>query len=420
MNRRQFLISLFAIPFLPKLQRKNPFPKIGVQIPNLKPYFYQQPPFSIDSLISFLVQNQIRHVKIPFHWDLFYPKGIGILNHQVIQFYHRLIDALKRNQITPWAQCYQNSLPASLIQNHSDWTDKTITQAFLNYINTLIRHYHDKIPYWYITENLLLESIMGYLTGQNSPFKKGDRFFISALSNMLTTLTSAFRLIKYENPNLQAGFSEAFFPILLNPYDSQIAYALDLLFNRLTLELTSGYSPPTAVFPALKNLDFPTPYSFLINPDFYGILFSHALEISPNQLNWNGKFPIPPSRLLTSTPKDYHINAFFSQIKQLTLYPSLKRIILAGHTISLPQHVESQFDEQRKHLLQLFFHMYQSSASDDLHFFAYFYNPLYDEPNFTGNAFTSGIAYWKKDYLQWKDSGNFFSSLLSRLSIKEY
>jgi len=412
MNRREFLISCFFLPFLRWGHRFDgtSFPHIGVRIPNLRPFLREEAPFSLSTLVDFLSKHRIRNLSFPFHWDLFFPRGIGILNQEAVKFYDAFIALLRQHQITPWACCYSDELPQFFLQEKVNWTQETLILAFRHYIETLVHHYGNQVPIWMVSEKLFLQALKGYLIGEAFPFLKGERHFTSALKNMLLSLTSAFRILKHANPNLQVGFAEAYFPILLTPYQSQLFYEMDLFFNRLVLEIISGYSLPTSLFPSLKAFQRDSPYVYLIRPDFYGIHFSHALELDSNQVERVGKFPVPSKRTrwLQTIPKDYHLNAFFSQVKSFSLYPAVQRLIVTGHSVTFPREGQLTHDEPRKHLLHLFFQLYQSEG---ISFFAYFYDPLYDPPELSSTRFQSGIAYWNGTSLQWKESGKLLVDL---------
>src|SRR5882757_2099149 len=56
----------------------------------------------------------IKHYRLSLAWPRIYPAGDGSLNQAGMDYYHRLLEALEENEITPWVTLFHWDLPQAL------------------------------------------------------------------------------------------------------------------------------------------------------------------------------------------------------------------------------------------------------------------------------------------------------------------
>ncbi len=80
-------------------------------------------------------------------WTRIVPDGDGEVNQAGIDFYHRLIDALRAAGIEPIVTMYHFDLPAAL-DAKDGWVNRDTVDAFARFAEVLFREYGDKVTYW--------------------------------------------------------------------------------------------------------------------------------------------------------------------------------------------------------------------------------------------------------------------------------
>jgi beta-glucosidase len=89
----------------------------------------------------------IRNYRLSVAWPRIYPKGDGAINQAGLDFYHRLFDALKENDITPWVTMFHWDLPQAL-EDRGGWTERVTVDAFATYADTLVREFSPRVKNW--------------------------------------------------------------------------------------------------------------------------------------------------------------------------------------------------------------------------------------------------------------------------------
>ncbi len=95
-----------------------------------------------------------KHYRLSIAWPRIYPQGRGAVNQKGVDFYHRLIDAMLKEGITPWVTMFHWDLPQAL-EDEGGWRVRGVTEAFAAYADTIVRAYGDRVKNW-ITLNEIL------------------------------------------------------------------------------------------------------------------------------------------------------------------------------------------------------------------------------------------------------------------------
>ncbi len=110
----------------------------------------------------------IRNYRFSFAWPRIYPDGGATLNPRGLAFYHRLVDAMLRHDIAPFATFYHWDLPQAL-EDAGGWRVRATAEAFARYADTLVREFGDRVKHW-ITLNEIPTFIgHGYRSGIHAP-----------------------------------------------------------------------------------------------------------------------------------------------------------------------------------------------------------------------------------------------------------
>ncbi|XP_050532048.1 lactase/phlorizin hydrolase-like [Daktulosphaira vitifoliae] len=156
-------------------------------------------------------------------WTRVLPKGHDfVTNPAGIEYYHKVIDLLLENDITPVVTIYHWDLPQS-IQKLGGWSNNNILRYFVNYANFLFKTYGDKVKYWTtINEPKMVSEGYGGLYSFAPRMGKnysglGDYM---AIHNLLLAHAKAYRLYeKNYKPTQQGQICISLDTLWAFPYD---------------------------------------------------------------------------------------------------------------------------------------------------------------------------------------------------------
>jgi beta-glucosidase len=116
----------------------------------------------------------IRHHRLSIAWPRLFPAGRGAVNQRGLDFYHRLIDTMLAERITPWITFYHWDLPQAL-EDAGGWRTRATVQAFAEYADTVVRAFGDRVKGWISVNEIPCFIGMGYESGQHAPGAREDR-----------------------------------------------------------------------------------------------------------------------------------------------------------------------------------------------------------------------------------------------------
>lgn len=134
-------------------------------------------------------------------WSRVMPSGRGSVNSAGLAYYHRLVDLLNANGITPMATLYHWDLPAALQHGQGGWLAEDTALDFLEYAKLCFREFNGDIPLWCTLNEPWCTAVLGYGTGDFAPgIVSSDKPYIAAHNQLLAHgyAVDAFR---------QGGFS---------------------------------------------------------------------------------------------------------------------------------------------------------------------------------------------------------------------
>ncbi len=102
-----------------------------------------------------------KHYRLSIAWPRIYPQGRGAINQKGVDFYHRLIDAMLKEGITPWVTMFHWDLPQAL-EDEGGWRVRKVTDAFATYAETIVRAYADRVKNWITLNEIMCFTDHGY------------------------------------------------------------------------------------------------------------------------------------------------------------------------------------------------------------------------------------------------------------------
>ena len=110
-----------------------------------------------------------KHYRLSLAWPRIFPTGRGAVNKKGIDFYHRLIDSILENGITPWVTMFHWDLPQALEDDFGGWRDRRTADAFATYADTIVQAYGDKAKNWITLNEIDCFTQLAYGKGQKAP-----------------------------------------------------------------------------------------------------------------------------------------------------------------------------------------------------------------------------------------------------------
>jgi beta-glucosidase len=101
-------------------------------------------------------------------WSRVLPDGTGAVNARGLDFYSRLVDALREAGIRPFITLFHWDLPAAL-DDRGGWTNRDAAAWFSDYAQVVFRALDDRVETWATLNEPWVVSDGGYLAGVLAP-----------------------------------------------------------------------------------------------------------------------------------------------------------------------------------------------------------------------------------------------------------
>ncbi|HUJ15720.1 MAG TPA: GH1 family beta-glucosidase [Thermoanaerobaculia bacterium] len=126
-------------------------------------------------------------------WSRVFPDGKGRVNEKGLDFYRRLVDALRAANIQPLITLFHWDLPAAL-DDRGGWLNRNVARWFAEYAAVVFRALDDRRPIWATLNEPWVVTDGGYLHG---PLAPGHR-------NLFETPIAAHNLLRAHGAAVQA------------------------------------------------------------------------------------------------------------------------------------------------------------------------------------------------------------------------
>jgi len=263
-------------------------------------------------------------------WPRILPEGTGKVNQAGLDFYDRLVDALLKENISPYVMLYHWDLPQAL-QDKGGWSERFIVDAYSEYARILARRLGDRIPTWVTHNEPMVISLAGNFLGEQAPGLQDPFIALRVAHNLLVAHGQAVRALRAELPKTaKIGIIlniTPTYPATDTEEDRQAARRYDGIANRLFLDpLFRGEYPADMlelfgpIFPEIPPGDLRTIAAPL---DFVGLNYYmravmrndpdtpllQAAQVYPPESEYSQMWEIyPPGmyEMLTRIQADYH------------------------------------------------------------------------------------------------------------------
>ncbi len=117
--------------------------------------------------VKLMAELGVKHYRFSISWSRVIPDGRGVVNERGLDFYCRLVDELRRHDITPHATLYHWDLPQALQDRYAGWQSREVVKDFADYATVVVSRLGDRVTHW-ITWNEIASFCLwgGYNVGK--------------------------------------------------------------------------------------------------------------------------------------------------------------------------------------------------------------------------------------------------------------
>ncbi len=120
--------------------------------------------------LDLLVQGHFDAYRYSFSWSRLFPDG-KTLNPEGVDFYHRLLDAIKARGLKSFATAYHWDMPQALGAK-GGWTSRDNAKLFGDYMGFLAREFGDKMDAFTSINEPWCVAWLSYYIGEHAPGMK--------------------------------------------------------------------------------------------------------------------------------------------------------------------------------------------------------------------------------------------------------
>lgn len=163
--------------------------------------------------VKLLKNIGVNAYRFSISWPRIMPAGRGKVNQKGLNYYHRLIDELLKNGITPYVTMFHWDLPQKL-EDKGGFRVKDTSYAFGEYAEVLVKNYSDKVKNWITLNEPLATSYAGYATALHAPgVKVGEKVLNQVIHNLLLSHGLGVIAVRsFGGPEAKVGIS-------MNPFN---------------------------------------------------------------------------------------------------------------------------------------------------------------------------------------------------------
>ncbi|MCG0237735.1 MAG: GH1 family beta-glucosidase [Firmicutes bacterium] len=188
--------------------------------------------------VALMRELGLRGYRFSIAWPRIFPEGAGKPNPKGVDFYRRLVEALRGAGITPVATLYHWDLPQAL-QDRGGWPNRETAYRFAEYARYLFETLGDAIPLWITLNEPWCAAFYGHLTGEHAPGIRDWRAALAAAHHLLLGHGLAVRAFREVGVRAQIGITllcTHFAPATDAPEDRAADMRYDGFVNRWFLD----------------------------------------------------------------------------------------------------------------------------------------------------------------------------------------
>ena len=282
-------------------------------------------------------------------WPRIIPNGMGVVNLDGLDFYHKVIDTCLKYGLTPYITLYHWDLPQTL-ENKGGWSNRDIIEWFSKYVEICITEYKNKVSNWIVMNEPMTFVGLGHFMGYHAPERKGVATFLKAAHHVVLSIAEAGRTIRKLQPDANIGVALSCSyvkPLNKLPKHKRAAKRIEALLNRFFLEPLLGMGYPTDVMPVLNTIRTffkrGDDEKMVFNFDFIGIQYYFRVvakhSLTPPVLFANEVHPTQRKANLNAMNLDVYPKGLYQLLKFYNSYPQIKKIIITESGVCYPDYL---------------------------------------------------------------------------------
>ncbi|HEY8966509.1 MAG TPA: family 1 glycosylhydrolase, partial [Candidatus Methylacidiphilales bacterium] len=103
----------------------------------------------------------IKNYRLSVAWPRIFPQADGKLNPKGLDFYKRLIDAMRKEGITPWVTLFHWDLPQTL-EDAGGWRSRKTVEAFGPYAEAVVKALGSRVKNWITLNEIRCFTLLAY------------------------------------------------------------------------------------------------------------------------------------------------------------------------------------------------------------------------------------------------------------------
>lgn len=190
-------------------------------------------------------------------WTRFFPDKSGSVNPLAIAHYHQVIDACLESGMEPYITLYHWDLPQYL-EEMGGWVNRDVVSFFSHYVDQVTRAYGEKVKHWFVLNEPMSFTGLGYYKGYHAPGRKGIMNFLPAVHHAVLAQAEGGRIVR-RNVS-QSCVGTTFSCSVVSPYRQNrlhrnAARRVDAVLNRMFIEPALGLGYPYKTLPGLRYIE---------------------------------------------------------------------------------------------------------------------------------------------------------------------
>ncbi len=188
-------------------------------------------------------------------WPRVQPDGSGKVNQKGLDFYKRLVEALREAGIEPWPTLYHWDLPQAL-EDAGGWPARDTAYRFADYAAIVQKALGDQITHWTTINEPWCAAFLGYASGDHAPGRRDPEASLRAAHHLLLGHGLATQALRRDGAQIGVSVNlYAVSPASEAPEDADAARRIDGLQNRFFLDAILRAQYPEDVLADVERYD---------------------------------------------------------------------------------------------------------------------------------------------------------------------
>lgn len=193
--------------------------------------------------IAMMRDMNLNAFRFSFNWPALLQEPPGTraggvrLDPEQVEYYRRILTALKENNVTTFATLFHFTLPDWLAAA-GGWTSAFAVSEFKRFTELVVAEFSDLVDYWITINEPLAYSYQCYVAGAWPPGIRDDYLAaFKCVRRLLEGHTAAYDAIKAVKPDAKVSYTLHWRPFIprnrFNPLDHMVRFFRDFTFNQL-------------------------------------------------------------------------------------------------------------------------------------------------------------------------------------------